>query len=148
MEPPASTWTCDECHATFDFSGDPADTRCPECGSRSLTRTLLAHDGIGIRLTEHLTLKAKDPAYPSRKNPRREVRSGRRPDASGRAVDEWRLIDKGADKYEERIVDPRTSEMVHQDEGRLSEHHDHGSAKLKGNRKDDSEAKTAWTGLE
>lgn len=137
MEPLSSIWTCDECHPGLEFSGEPANARCSKCGSGSLTRTLVVHDEIRLGLDEHVTLKAKDRAYPSCKNPRREVRSGRRPDVSGRAVDEWRLIDRDADRYEERIVHPQTGEVVHQDEGRLSEHRGHGSAKLKGERKDD-----------
>lgn len=137
MEPPDSTWTCKDWHVGFNFSGEPADARCPDCESKSPARTLVVRDEMQLRPAEHVTLKAKDRTYPSSKNPRREIRSGQRPDASGRAVDEWRLIDKNVDRYEERIADPETGKILHRDEGRLSEHRGHGSAKPAGKRKDD-----------
>lgn len=135
MEPSASTWTCKDYHLGFDFSGGQADTHCPECRSKSLARVLVFRDEIPLRLAEHVKLKGKDQTYSSSKNPRQDVRSGQRPGASGRAVGEWRLIDKNADRYEERIADPEAGKILHNDEEQLSEHRGYGSAKPTGKRK-------------
>jgi hypothetical protein len=42
-----------------------------------------------------------------------------------------RIIDRDNNWYKEEITDPRTGEIIHKDEGPLSEHQDHGDAKKK-----------------
>ena len=50
-----------------------------------------------------------------------------------RRVQKWiqklRIIDKRNDYYKEEVVDPDTNERIHYDEGKLSDHVGHGSAK-------------------
>jgi hypothetical protein len=41
------------------------------------------------------------------------------------------IIDRGNDRYFEKVTDYETGELIHHNEERLSEHIEHGSAKRK-----------------
>jgi len=87
-------------------------------------RFLTVHDDIKPFLVEHLALKCKNPAYPSSRRLRREVRTGRRLErsGSGQLVDEWWVADADVDDYQERIIDVRTGRVIRDVKERLSQH--------------------------
>jgi hypothetical protein len=58
-----------------------------------------------------------------------EVRLGFPRQNDGRRVQIIRQIDKRADRYSERVWDPATGEVLHEQDHRLSEHRGHGSDK-------------------
>ena len=49
----------------------------------------------------------------------------------GRYVHLERLIDRPGDRYEEKVVDPETNEVIREISEPLSKHKGHGSAKFK-----------------
>lgn len=51
--------------------------------------------------------------------------------ARGKVVHRERLIDRENDLYSERITDYETSEVIHEDRSKLSQHVGHGSARHK-----------------
>ena len=138
MEVAADSWRCDQCHTAFQFSGNPPDARCPDCGSPYLTRFITLRDTVRLSVSEHLRLKGKNPSLPSKRKRRREVRSGQRPEGSGsgKLVDEWRLADADSDEYEERIVDVQSGEVIREVKEPLSRHRG-GTEKRKGLKSDD-----------
>ncbi|MGZ8982707.1 MAG: hypothetical protein ACXW11_01975 [Methylotenera sp.] len=49
----------------------------------------------------------------------------------GKSVEHVRLIDRGNDRYFEKVTDYESGELIHHDEEPLSEHNGHGTAKKK-----------------
>ena len=55
----------------------------------------------------------------------------------GRMVKVERTIDKDSDSYHEKVTDPATGTVLNECKERLSDHINHGSAKLKKQHKSD-----------
>jgi len=124
MDDSSNQWRCDRCQLGFEYSGDPVLARCPSCDTVFLTRFIQVRDEFAVSLTEHVSLKCKDPSLPSRRKVRREVRSGTRLEGSGsgRLVDEHRLVDHDQDLYEERIIDVKSGKVLRDIREPLSRH--------------------------
>lgn len=124
MDGSANQWQCDGCQLRFEYGGDPVLARCPSCDSAYLARFIEVREELRLAISEHVTLKCKDPALPSKRKLRREVRSGRRLEGSGsgRLVDEHRVLDADHDLYEERIVDVESGDVLRDISEPLSRH--------------------------
>ena len=124
MDVSAHQWRCDSCQHHFEHRGDPVAARCPACGSATLTRSIHVHEELKISVSEHVTLKAKDPTLSSERKRRRELRTGRRLEGSGsgRIVEEHRLVDADLDLYKERIVDVESGAVLRDVSEPLSKH--------------------------
>ena len=120
---------CSDCGQPLVSEATEAEVRepCPSCGSTrqtinvSIVESVVARDG--------LALKAK---RPGQKKPYVETISmpshSRR---TGKVVHRERLIDRDNNRYEEKVTDYETGEIIHHQAEPLSEHVGHGSAKLK-----------------
>jgi hypothetical protein len=83
-----------------------------------------------IAVRDSLRVEAKDPSRPKRKRLRKQVIKGDEVQrSSGRWMKKYRLIDRDEDRYQERIVDGETGEVVHEVDEPLSQHQGHGSAR-------------------
>lgn len=123
---------CEECKTILptEWAQDMSDQKCPKCGSYKQVHKIKLFDMLTVTATDTLNLKEEDDSLPSRKNPRKHLIRGadiRRSD--GRIMDKTRLIDKDNDIYHEKIVDPKTKEIIHECTEPLSRHQGHGSAK-------------------
>lgn len=124
------TTMCADCKAPINTSTDTFENRatCPACGS-----TKRSHD-ISLQLTAGaaqlgMAIKAKSIGE---KKPHFELKQG--PSHShklDKPVEHVRLIDRGKDRYFEKVTDYESGELIHHDDGLLSEHKGHGSAKKK-----------------
>lgn len=107
--------------------GTPRGQRrpCPKCGSSKR----LFKKSVGGSLTPRKTLRMIGRAQTS---PRRFVEVFLGADWSyrlGRYVNKLRRIERRNDLYRETVVDPETGEVLKDQEGSLSGHTGHGSAK-------------------
>lgn len=106
--------------------------KCPKCGSISHTIEMGITEKMGVTLHENIKGKLKDPAFNSKRNPRYDFFEGdevRKKD--GKWMKKTRILDKYNNKYIEKVIDPDTGEVIHENEEPLSEHFGHGSAKFK-----------------
>ena len=124
MDVSAHQWRCDTCQRRFEHRGDPVVARCPACGGMTLTRFIHVREELKISVSEHVTLKAKDPTLPSKRKLRRELRTGRRLEGSGsgRIVEEHRVVDADQDLYKERIVDVESGAVLRDVSESLAKH--------------------------
>jgi phage FluMu protein Com len=127
--------TCTDCETALPNSHirEHASEPCPNCGSRKKHIHLTFNEEAGLTIHESLKGKVKNPSLPSKNKTRKEFFSGddlRRRD--GKWMQKERIIDKDNDHYFEKVVDPETGEVVHHTSEPLSQHVDHGTAKLKG----------------
>ena len=111
---------CAECGEMLPFRMDDEEIMpCPVCGS---TRRI--EDDI----KEKMTFRAKPHGATGRQE--LEITLG---DDFHRKERKWkkikRVIDRGNDHYEERVVDPKTGETVHSCQEPLSVHTGHGCDK-------------------
>jgi hypothetical protein len=125
---------CSGCGASLppDQAGRAADEPCHYCGETQKKIRIEIADRFGVEVHDSFRGRLKDPAFPSKKNPRVEVFSGadiRKSD--GKWMSKERVIDKDNDLYKEVVTDPETGEVIHHNEEPLSEHFGHGSAKFK-----------------
>lgn len=105
---------------------------CPDCGSVLKTVKLRFSDSVSVKARDTLKGKVKDLTFPSKKRVRREFFYGadeRR--SKGDYVDKEREIDRDNDYYREVVREEDTGEIIHSDEGKLSDHFGHGSAKFR-----------------
>lgn len=121
---------CGNCGELLEESAslDPSDRRpCSKCGSVTRAHRITISETIHVK--EMLGLKGK---RPGQKKPFMEQKSG---DDLHRKSDLWnkliRIIDRGNNWYKEEVTDPTTGEIIHKDEGPLSEHRGHGDARKK-----------------
>jgi len=111
---------CGACGEMLPFRMDDTEIMpCPACGS-----TCRTEDGI----KEKIVFKAKP--HGATGKPELEITLG---DDFHREEKKWkkikRVIDRGHDQYEERVVDPKSGVTVHHCEEPLTSHAPHGSAK-------------------
>ena len=104
---------------------------CPKCGSKVKKVFISVSDSIGID-SEITGMRAKDPKLTGKKKVLWEWTNVKtlRGD-NGKPVRRYKLIDRENDKYEEVVTDLTTSEVTHECKEPLSEHQNHGSAKIK-----------------
>lgn len=102
-------------------------TPCSRCGSLSRVLQINVSDTVGLH--DQVRLRHK---VPGRKKPQAEIVSG---DDLHRDSGIWmklsRVIDRGKNWYEEKIINPLTGEVAHHQSHPLDQHIGHGSAKFK-----------------
>ena len=118
---------CNDCGTILDEPSDtPAGERtpCPSCGSKArlfevkLENSISIHDKLGVKARPGSGGK---PFY--------ESVTGDVQNNTGLWMRLERIIDRVKDYYKEKVIDPRTGQIVHECEEPLSQHTDHGSAK-------------------
>ena len=117
-------WRCFGCEAAFVYDGDPVDAKCPKCSGVHLERFIHVEDQLSAHVLEHVGLVVKDPALPSSRKRRREVRSGRRLEGSGsgRTVGEKWVLDRDLNLYQERIIDVESGAILRDVDEPLDQH--------------------------
>jgi len=119
---------CGQCNTVLDERSDvKVEQRipCPNCHSLSRAFKVELHDEI--KVFDQLKTKVKSP---ENKKPVYESIHGEEVSQSNPAnIIKDRIIDRRNDRYYERIIDTITGNIIHEDEGRLSDHQGHGSAK-------------------
>jgi uncharacterized Zn finger protein (UPF0148 family) len=122
--------SCSECGAPTDEELDAPDgtrTPCPWCDHTARTFNVHSTDNIVLSVYQKTHVKRR---RGSRGRPYREEING---DDLWRKTGQWmhltRTIDRVTGLYSEKVVDPRTGEVVRQCEEPLSAHRGHGSAK-------------------
>ena len=99
---------------------------CPSCGQRKLREII----DEKVRIGETLNLKGYRGGMSKRKGRKFEIRQGwdfRR--NTGDYVWKYRVVDWENNLYAEKIIDLNTGEIIKDEEGLLSDHIGHGSAK-------------------
>ena len=100
---------------------------CPQCGS--LVRAITQNIEDKITVSDSFTAKAKSLGI---KRPTIEISGGSDLYKSeNKLVHKERVIDRKHNSYHEKVVDPKTGEIIHEVEEPLSKHTGHGSAKSK-----------------
>lgn len=129
----SETWNCTEC-------GEPCapaptgqeNLPCARCGSVAKTINLHFEDKVDVTVTDWLDLKATNTEMSGKRKMRRHLQTGSQWSVSReKMVEKVRDIDRDADTYYERVVDPETGEVLRQCDEPLSEHFERGSAKPK-----------------
>lgn len=100
---------------------------CPHCGAKGIDFQVQLSDTVEVR--EMIGLKSKRQGD---KKPFIETKTG---DDLHRKSGRWmkleRHIDRENDHYHEKVTNPETGEVIHENDEPLSEHQGHGSAKPK-----------------
>ena len=121
--------SCRACGALIDESLDTAGAQAPcrECGStaRAFAESLTEGVMAGDHLKRHIKRRRGGKSKPYKE----EIDSDDLQRSTGRWLSLTRTIDRANDQYSEKVVDPRTGEVVHECEEPLSAHRGHGSAK-------------------
>lgn len=119
---------CSNCNLTIDLADDFDQQKpCTSCGS--IKKTFFVSINEKVTLRDGLGLKAKRPG-----DKRPYVESLNIPDYSARlnkVVHKTRVIDRDNDRYSEAVIDYDSGEIIHHSDEPLSQHRNHGSAKLK-----------------
>ena len=120
---------CSDCGQPLASATTETEARvpCPRCGSTRRTINVSIVESVVVR--DGLGMKAK---RPGQKKP--YVESISMPSHSrrtGKAVHHERLINRDNNRYEEKVTDYETGEVIHHQAEPLSEHVGHGSAKRK-----------------
>ncbi|MBF0318554.1 MAG: zinc ribbon domain-containing protein [Nitrospirae bacterium] len=119
---------CNDCEHVFsndDIEKElKGDISCPNCGSKHQTVTVT----ISEQITSYDQLRGKV-NEDGRKKPIKEFISGSELYVDrGDIVNKQRVIDRVNDYYMELVTD-QDGNIIKHDEGKLSEHRGHGSAK-------------------
>ncbi len=118
---------CAQCGEPLQEVPDAPRAPCPYCGSLSRNRRV----SISASIEPHASLRAAARhGQAGEVKPHLEVRTGA--DWSRRLrrwVDRAMRVDREGDRYEEKVVDPLTGEVLHEDSGKLSDHTGHGDAR-------------------
>lgn len=118
---------CSQCG--YEFPPDPVRVPCPQCGSTARDLSVSIHENVKAR--DGLGFKIKGPNKTGRSKTRVEGFTRYVPSQKAPLVKHERLIDRGDDKYFERVEDADTGELFHHNEEPLSSHIEHGTAKKK-----------------
>jgi hypothetical protein len=104
-------------------------SNCDACGSENISYELFLSDNLVI--SEKIKGKIKEEGI---KKPRREFIYGDELyKKANKMVYKTRIIDWENDRYYEKVVDKENDAIIHECEEPLSQHFDHGSAKIKKN---------------
>lgn len=117
--------TCLNCHYTDETFG--VLDACPKCGA--IGGALNSINVAGIEIFPGVDLKVKNPRYQGRRKFIREVKSIAEQSVDGRLVRKDRLIDRGNNRYREKVTVVDTGDVVHHADHKLTEHTGHGSDK-------------------
>ncbi len=123
--------TCKACGIEIPAGVDGAvTTPCPNCGGNSYAISFTA------TVSTHVAMDAKA-RRPGEKKPFREIRAG---DSLTQRTGEWndhsRDIDRDNNRYQERVVEKRTGEVLHEADEPLDRHVGHGDDKKNRPRRD------------
>lgn len=89
-------------------------------------------EDVSVDAHDNARIKVKDPAFPSKKNPRLDQFAGADLRVSdGKWMQKERIIDRDRDYYKEEVIDPTDGTVVHENEEPLSQHFGHGAARSK-----------------
>lgn len=105
----------------------PAGTPCSACGFTGRLRKVDLQASVGFQAT--LGYKGRHPG--SRKPFVEGITGASWSRKLGRYVQRLMRINRDANRYEERVTDPETGEVIHQNDEALSDHQGHGDARLK-----------------
>ena len=92
--------TCSSCHNAL--STNTLLAACPKCGSFS--KILNSINVAGVEIFPCVDLKVKNPRYQGRRKYIREVKSIAENSVDGRLVRKDRLIDRGNNRYREKVT--------------------------------------------
>lgn len=129
----SETWNCTECgEPCTPVRAGEENLPCTRCGSLAKTINLQFSDEIGVTVTDWFDIKATNTKMSGKRKMRRHLQTGSQWSVSReKMVEKVRDIDRDADTYYERVVDPDTGEVLRHCEEPLSEHFERGSAKPK-----------------
>jgi len=120
---------CRECGLEFEDIWEGKES-CPNCMSDQLDMVTRFEEKVAIH--ELIRGKIIDPSRKSSEKTRQETIDGEVfGHREGKYLRKYRLIDRDDNHYKELVVDPDSGETIHYDEGTLSNHTGHGSAKRK-----------------
>lgn len=122
---PMSSTKCASC--TTSLEGTPPGQPCQVCGATA--RVLVRVVSDEVRVLDGYAFKQLCPSNTGKRKVAAEGFSRHEPSRRAALVHHERVIDRRNDKYREVVVDADTGVVLHRDEGRLSEHRGHGSAK-------------------
>lgn len=104
---------------------------CPKCGHKHFTMTF--QSTLQFLQCGATKIRQRDPHHKSARKLRREHFQGPDLNKDGKVMLKERLIDKDANYYFERVVDPETGETTRLCEEKLTDHVERGSAKKRKN---------------
>lgn len=117
--------TCLNCHYTDETFG--VLDACPKCGT--IGGVLNAIKVAGVEILPSVDLKVRNPRYQGRRKYIREVKSIAEYSVDGRLVRKDRLIDRGNNRYREKVTVVDTGDVIRNADHKLTEHTRHGSDK-------------------
>jgi len=117
--------TCMSCHYTANTFGTLE--KCPKCGA--VSNILNSIDIAGLEIFPCVDLKVKTPKYRGRRKYVREAKSVAEHSVDSRLVRRDRLIDRGNNRYREKVAVVDTGEVIRQADHKLSGHTGRGSDK-------------------
>ena len=122
--------SCADCKVPINTSTDTPENRttCPNCGGTKRKHDITYHLKAG---GARVGMEIKEKGLGQKKT-YIELKQG--PSHShklGKPVEHVRLIDRGNDRYFEKVTDYESGELIHHDYEPLSEHKGHDTAKKK-----------------
>ena len=117
--------TCTNCHNELGARGILAP--CSECGS--LSQAIGSFTVAGLEIFPCIDVRVQNPKYQGRRKYIREVKSVAEHSVDGRLVRKNRLIDRGNNRYREKVTAVDTGEIIRHADHKLSEHTGRGSDK-------------------
>ncbi len=125
------TVTCGNCGISVNDDTQKENKElCPNCGSILRNVHITVNDSATAY--DSLRVKQKDPSKKSKDKLRVDSFSGyERSHMLNKIVEKQKVIDKNNNRYHEKIIDPDTKEVIHECNEKLSDHKNHGYAKLK-----------------
>lgn len=116
---------CTDCGTTLVNENDI----CPKCGSKNKTVCMEFSEDLRGHIHEQLTGKVKKKGV---KKPTKEFIYGDdRRKSNNTWVDKTRIIDRENNQYTEIVKEKETGEIIHECKEALTDHFNHGSAKVK-----------------
>ncbi len=123
------TWKCAACgEPCMPYRVGEQRLPCQRCGNNARHVHLVFREVVTA--TDFLEVKSKSATVKGSRKVRRHLQVGSQwSTAREKFVDKVRDIDRDADTYFERVVDPETGEVIWFCQEPLSKHFEHGSAK-------------------
>ena len=118
----------------FDEPPQPKTITCPTCGTQEMSICTVVEDGCNLATTVKETLaifQAPEGSNPKKKFFQQTIIGDDYSHSHEKWVHKTRVIDKRNDHYHEKVTDPETGEVIHEQAHPLSEHQGHGCAKFK-----------------
>lgn len=120
-------YSCKHCKKKLEETEIP----CPYCGKSG--REILLEENINIEMYESSLHKKKVPKkFKKKKHVAIEIFKGaEKSEKLNRFMQKIRIIDRENNSYFEKVVDPKTNEVIRYSDEPLNHHFGHGSAKNK-----------------